>query len=179
MTTHKSFKRVVRARMAKTGERYATARRALLGGAPEGTQDPAETAAGAYRYRGGLHPQTASLANVLAHLDLRSPIDGEPLSEATVLVLGGGLGAGYILWEFQARDGAILTLGFINRWQYPAVPGWTARPAPLCCTMCLASPATLATTGVSQAMISKSLEGTVSWKMGIGANGTRQAVQAL
>jgi hypothetical protein len=41
-----------------------------------------------------------------------------------VLGIGGGLGAGYILWEFKARAGAILTLGFRNRWQYPAIPGW-------------------------------------------------------
>jgi uncharacterized protein YndB with AHSA1/START domain len=32
MTTHKSFKRIVRARMEKTGERYAAARAALLAG---------------------------------------------------------------------------------------------------------------------------------------------------
>ena len=30
--------------------------------------------------------------------------DGAPLSEAMVLGVGGGLGAGYILWEFK-RDG--------------------------------------------------------------------------
>jgi hypothetical protein len=125
MTTHKSFKRLVRARMAKTGERYATARRALVGEAGE----PAATGVpdGTYRYRGGRQPLTASVTNALAHLGLRSPVDGEPLSEATILGIGGGLGAGYILWEFQARDGAILTLGFGNRWQYPAVPGWTAN----------------------------------------------------
>ena len=34
MTTHQSFKRVVRARMAKTGERYAAARRALIAERP-------------------------------------------------------------------------------------------------------------------------------------------------
>ena len=36
MTTNKAFKRVVRARMAKTGERYAAARRRLLEGAADG-----------------------------------------------------------------------------------------------------------------------------------------------
>ena len=36
MTTDKAFKRVVRARMAKTGERYAAARRALVQGATDG-----------------------------------------------------------------------------------------------------------------------------------------------
>ena len=36
MTTDKAFKRVVRARMAKTGERYAAARRTLVEGATDG-----------------------------------------------------------------------------------------------------------------------------------------------
>jgi hypothetical protein len=49
------------------------------------------------------------------------------MSEPLVLVIGGGLGAGYILWEFKARAWAILVLGFRNRWQYPAIPGWTGN----------------------------------------------------
>jgi hypothetical protein len=126
MTTHQSFKRVVRARMAKTGERYAAARRALLAERPpaDATSAAAEDT-GSYRYRGGQQPLSASLTNVLAHLGVRSPLTGEPLTEATILGIGGGLGAGYILWEFVSHGGAVLTLGFGNRWQYPAVPGWT------------------------------------------------------
>ena len=37
MTTDTAFKRVVRARMAKTGERYAAARRTLIEGATGGS----------------------------------------------------------------------------------------------------------------------------------------------
>ena len=126
MTTHQSFKRVVRARMVKTGERYAAARRALLAERPPNADTTASgDRDGAYRYRGGQQPLTASLTNVLAHLDVRSPLTGEPLTEAAILGIGGGLGAGYILWEFQSHDSPVLTLGFGNRWQYPAVPGWT------------------------------------------------------
>ncbi|MFI5292613.1 MAG: hypothetical protein ACHQ02_07080, partial [Candidatus Limnocylindrales bacterium] len=65
MTTDKAFKRVVRARMAKTGERYAAARRALLEGAANGQHaEPTIDAAtpSGYRMRGGLHPETATLA---------------------------------------------------------------------------------------------------------------------
>ena len=41
MTTHKSFKRLVRARMEKTGESYTAARRHLLaGGEPAGADQP-------------------------------------------------------------------------------------------------------------------------------------------
>jgi Butirosin biosynthesis protein H, N-terminal/Domain of unknown function (DUF4872) len=134
MTTDKAFKRVVRARMAKTGERYAAARRALLEHA--GNERPSELAPDAanpsgYRMRGGLHPETATLANVLANQGVVSGLTGKPLTEAAILGIGGGLGAGYILWEFQAQHrgkvhrGPVLTLGFRNRWQYPWIPGWT------------------------------------------------------
>lgn len=116
MTTDKGFKQLVRARMAKTGERYAAARRALLGEAADPTAGrPTDSR---------LHPETAALTRVLADRGVTSPLTGRPLSEAMILGIGGGLGAGYILWEFKSRDGAILTLGFRNRWQYPAIPGW-------------------------------------------------------
>jgi hypothetical protein len=131
MTTDKAFKRVVRARMAKTGERYAAARRSLLATADTEPDPDAANGRGddnaAYRMRGGLHPETATLANVLANQGVVSGLTGKALTEAAILGIGGGLGAGYILWEFKARGGAILTLGFRNRWQYPAIPGWTAK----------------------------------------------------
>lgn len=130
MTTNKAFKRVVRARMTKTGERYAAARRTLMHGAPEG--DLAESTANAtaptgYRTRGGLHPETATIANVLANQGVVSGLTGEPLTEAAILGIGGGLGAGYILWEFKGHGAPTLTLGFRNQWQYPSIPGWTAK----------------------------------------------------
>jgi hypothetical protein len=40
------------------------------------------------------------------------------LSEELVLGIGGGLGAGYILWQFTGHH-PIVTLGFRNQWQYP------------------------------------------------------------
>jgi hypothetical protein len=116
MTTDKGFKQLVRARMAKTGERYAAARRALLGGVGS------PLAGGTTEHR--TDPEIAALTRVLADRGVTSPITGRPLSEAMILGIGGGLGAGYILWEFKAREGALLTLGFRNRWQYPAIPGW-------------------------------------------------------
>ena len=115
MTTHKDFKQLVRARMARTGERYAAARRALLA---DGTgPGPAPT-------RVGLYPATASLARVLADRGVTSAVTGAPLTESMILGIGGGLGAGYILWEFRSHGSPYLTLGFSNRWQYPGVPGW-------------------------------------------------------
>jgi hypothetical protein len=113
MTARKHLKARIRARMAQTGERYVTARRHVVGNAGPPVVDHG------YRLRGGIHPDTAGVANVLAHHGVVAGNTGEPLSEAMVLGIGGGLGAGYILWEFESRGGAILVLGFRNRWQYP------------------------------------------------------------
>ena len=71
--------------------------------------------------RGGVDGDTAAFANVLANLGVVAPHTGEPLTEAMVLGVGGGLGAGYILWEFDALPfrARVLTLGFRRQWQYP------------------------------------------------------------
>ncbi len=122
MTASKKFKARVRARSAKTGEAYVVARRRLLEAAPDAATSAATTATtptGAYRLRGGLHPPTATLANVLAHHRSTIPGTGEPMSEAFVLGVSGGLGAGYILWQWQEHDRRVVTIGFLNNWQYP------------------------------------------------------------
>ena len=105
MTENKHLKARIRARMARTGERYMTARRHVVGSSPV-VEDHG------WSLRGGVHPDTAAIANVLAH-------DGAGVSEAMVLGIGGGLGAGYILWEFEAHGSPTLVLGFRNQWQYP------------------------------------------------------------
>jgi hypothetical protein len=109
MTAHKHLKQRVRARMARTGESYTTARRHVLNALP-----PSE-----YLLLGGAHPDTHAIAGVLANRGLLDPDTGQPLSEAMVLGVGGGLGAGYILWEFKTHDSPSLVLGFRNSWQYP------------------------------------------------------------
>ena len=72
-----------------------------------------------YRQVGGVHPETAALANTLAALGVTAPHTGQPFTEAMLLGLGGGLGAGYILWEFKPHNAKVLVLGFRARWQYP------------------------------------------------------------
>ncbi len=115
MTAHKKLKELIRARMAKTGESYMTARRQVVGG--EGHIPDV-----------GVHPDTSALARVLGDTGIGGP-DGR-LSEALLLGIGGGLGAGYILWEFAPESDhrpsphapggrRIVTIGFRNRWQYP------------------------------------------------------------
>ena len=109
MTARKHLKHLVRERMRKTGERYTVARRHIA---------DADTS---WEFRGGVHGDTAALANVLANLGVVAPHTGEPLTEAMVLGVGGGLGAGYILWQFDSHQfrARVLTLGFRRQWQYP------------------------------------------------------------
>ena len=109
MTTQKKLKASVRARMDKTGETYMVARRHIL------NQLPSDQ----YVLRGGLHPETSSLANALANRGISNPTNNRPLSEAMVLGVGGGLGAMYILWQFEKYDHAVVTIGFRNNSQYP------------------------------------------------------------
>ena len=110
MTSEKHLKARIRSRMAKTGERYATARRHLVGAADPVT-DPVTAADHGYLLRGGVHPESANVANVLGR-------HGTDISEAMVLGIGGGLAAGYILWEFAEHSHKDLVLGFRHRWNY-------------------------------------------------------------
>jgi hypothetical protein len=104
MTSQKQLKNRIRARMSRTGESYTTARRHVAG-AP-----PAPVTVAGYRLRGGQHPDSAALANVLAHHGVRCA--GAELSEALLFGVAGGPGAGYILWEFAHDDSRHVTLGF-------------------------------------------------------------------
>ncbi|WP_226921521.1 BtrH N-terminal domain-containing protein [Georgenia subflava] len=112
MTSGKQLKARVRARMARTGERYAVARAHVLGAS--GGAGPVVDAG--WTLRGGTDPDTAALANVLEHRGVTGP--DWPLTEPLLLVVGGGLGAGYILWEFAHDDSRVVTLGFTHSWQY-------------------------------------------------------------
>lgn len=72
-----------------------------------------------YPTRPGCHPDTAGLCNLLAFQGVLAPHTGAPYTEAMLLGVGGGLGMGYILWEFEAHDARILVTAFRNNWQYP------------------------------------------------------------
>lgn len=74
-----------------------------------------------YNHFGGIYPETAGLTNVLAAKQIVAPHTGRPFTEAMLLGIGGGLGFGYILWEFQAHAHPfkVLVLAYQNNWQYP------------------------------------------------------------
>jgi len=63
VTAHKHLKERIRARMARTGESYTTARRHVLNALP-----PSE-----YQLLGGVHPDTHAIAGVLANRGLLAP----------------------------------------------------------------------------------------------------------
>lgn len=97
MTKQRDFKQRVRARMKKTGERYAAARAQLL-------DDPTAAVRGAfdgYERFGGVHGDTGAVANCLRQAGIVSPLDGEPFDEAFVSGLCGGVGFLYAVFEYK------------------------------------------------------------------------------
>lgn len=112
MTRQKQLKSLIRSRMDRTGEKFMVARRHVLNSRPSSE----------YELRGGFEAETSACANAFANRGIADPVTGLPISESLVLGVGGGLGAGYILWEFKATKGTdrkVVTLGFRNQWQYP------------------------------------------------------------
>ena len=113
MTRDKQLKARIRARMAKTGERYTTARLHIVGDSAVG--DVTDLG---YPLRGGVAADSSAVTNALANVGVRRS-DGSVLSEPLVFAAAGGIGALYILWEFVRHDAPVLTLGFNCRPQYP------------------------------------------------------------
>ena len=72
-----------------------------------------------YQMIGGVHPETASIKNILAYYGVKAPHTGEPFSEAMLLGIGGGLGASYMLWEFEKHGYPSIVLAFRNLANYP------------------------------------------------------------
>lgn len=72
-----------------------------------------------YRQFGGVHPETAAAANMLAAAGVIAPHSGEPFSEELLFGIGGGLGCGYRLRRSRDRQFVGITLGFHNRWNLP------------------------------------------------------------
>lgn len=64
----------------------------------------------------GIHPPTAALSRILEFKKVENPLTCQPYTEAFLLGLGGGLGAGYILFQFKHLPHPMLSLGFRNQW---------------------------------------------------------------
>lgn len=94
MTADRDFKRRIRDRMARTGERYTTARAHLLA-TPREPDAPRTVGRG-----GGRTPETAALARALGARNLTAPHTGQPWNEAALLGLGGGIGMAYFTFAY-------------------------------------------------------------------------------
>lgn len=72
-----------------------------------------------YDHFGGIHPETASIANCLRYLGVENPATGKPFSEAMLFGIAGGLGACYILWEFKEHSRPAIVFGWQHLFNYP------------------------------------------------------------
>ncbi len=77
---------------------------------------------GAYTAVTLAHNLTTALQRAFAGMGALNPLTGKPFTEAMLLGVGGGLGTGYILWEWSARGSANINvvMGFRHRWNYTA-----------------------------------------------------------
>src|SRR5262249_62063029 len=99
MTAHKHFKQLVRSRMKKTGEGYATARRHVLR-----HRAPGQPARDLSSHFAGSVPATTALRGLLAHAGVRDPHTGAPFSEAMLFCIAGGIGLGVVSCLFAKEN---------------------------------------------------------------------------
>ncbi|HEV8611975.1 MAG TPA: DUF4872 domain-containing protein [Gemmatimonadales bacterium] len=112
MTSHKHLKQLVRARMAKTGESYSTARRQVLRQAAQA----AESKAAPYHFPGNI-PAAAALRSLLAQAGARNPRSKAPFSEAMVFGIAGGIGAGMFAFHYAKENFSSFYLAGRHLWQ--------------------------------------------------------------
>jgi len=99
MTAHKHLKQLIRARMEKTGERYAAARRQVIG-----SRETAQPHPHAASHFAGNVPATTALRILLTHAGVRAPHTGAPFTEAMVFGIAGGIGIGVISFYYEKED---------------------------------------------------------------------------
>lgn len=56
-----------------------------------------------YQQFGGRHYETGSLHNILAHLGAKNPTTGQPISEAVLLGISGGITLGYFTFAYEGH----------------------------------------------------------------------------
>jgi hypothetical protein len=111
MTRQKHLKRRVRERMAKTGERYATARRQVIRQAP---RPPSNRT---FLHFPGNTPGSAALRILLANAGVTAPHTGEPFDEAMAFGIAGGLGVGIFTFHYEEEGIATFFIAGRHLWQ--------------------------------------------------------------
>ena len=97
--------------MTKTGEGYATARRQVIRQAPQKATDPATRC----HFPGNV-PAPTALRVLLAHAGVKSSGTKEPLSEAMVFGIAGGIGAGVFSFLYEKEDFASFFIAGRHMW---------------------------------------------------------------
>ena len=111
MTDRKHLKSRVRARMSRTGERYAAARAHVIASAATGTAgvDQPTAGPGLPPAIAGADPATAALGRLLTHA-------GMGLSEPLAGVLAGGVGMGIFQFHYAKEDVGTFFIAGRHRW---------------------------------------------------------------
>ncbi len=112
MTAHKHLKQLVRARIQKTGESYASARRQVIRQAQQTPRDPAVR----WHFPGNV-PAATALRVLLAQAGVRAPHTGEPFTEAMLFGIAGGIGAGVFSFYYEKEDFASFFIAGRHLWQ--------------------------------------------------------------
>ena len=105
MTAHKNLKKLVRARMEKTGERYAAARRKVIGAETDGNSHFTGSNAG-----------STALRVLLTHAGVRNPKTNAPFSEVMLFGIAGGIGIGQFSFYYEKADMASFFLAGRHNW---------------------------------------------------------------
>jgi hypothetical protein len=111
MTRQKHLKQLVRARMEKTGERYATARRHVIRESPD-----ADTKARAVPHLTGNVPATTALRTLLTGAGVRAPHTNAPFTEAMVYGIAGGIGIGVFSFLYEKQNFASFYVAARHDW---------------------------------------------------------------
>jgi hypothetical protein len=115
MTQHKHLKQLVRARMQKTGESYAAARRQIVQQvAPSPLQSQGLRQ---FPHFPGIVPAAAGLRVLFTHAGILAPHTGQPLSEPMVFGIAGGIGAGVFAFHYAKEDFSSFFVAGRHLWQ--------------------------------------------------------------
>ena len=112
MTARKHLKQLVRSRMQKTGESYASARRSVVREDTTRESDPATR----WHFPGNV-PGTTALRILLANAGIRDPRTGEPFGEAMLFGIAGGIGIGVFSFYYEKEDFASFFVAGRHLWQ--------------------------------------------------------------
>jgi hypothetical protein len=115
MTAHKHLKQRIRARMEKTGESYASARRQIIRSIDQEQAQASGASANPWHLPGNI-PATTALRTLFTHAGMPAPHTHAPFSEAMLFGIAGGIGMGVFAFYYQKEDIATFFLAGRHTW---------------------------------------------------------------